>query len=107
MAKRFNHKSSIIDATSITYDAHLVFDVDGGLRLTRQASALARGERSMAIVLRVPRSVFAEPALKASITIADDTHRSEIIAKVGHNAAEVLREHMGVDLNLTVEPAVS
>lgn len=56
----------------------------------------------MQLKVTLPRSVFRQPALRGEIKITEDQARDTIIAEVQHNAAEVLKERMNLDLNLKV-----
>lgn len=103
MGVRWNHKHSRDDAVSITYGLWLIFDASGNVRSSRGETLLQPGERAMKIELKVPKSIFKMPTLHGTITIEDSATRDKIVADVAHNAAEVLREHLGVDLSLTIQ----
>ena len=93
---------------SITFDRvemafHLIFSEDGSLRLTRAEPDLARGERSMALTLRVPRSLWRTAQLTAEISIADPGNPKATVDVAA--AAAAIRETLGdgVNIELTVK----
>ena len=89
-----------MDARTLTMNLHLVFTEEGEVRLTRSAPALARGERSMALSLQVPRSIFKTPTLQGRIVV-DDSQFDARVAEIACDADQALRG-AGIDLQLSV-----
>jgi hypothetical protein len=102
MARPYDTFTTTTD--SLTYRAHLIIDERGGMRITRSPAAMSTSERSIQLVLTIPKAVFRRPQLIAQITIDDADARSEIVAKVAAQAKDVLREAMGLDLTIVEEP---
>ncbi len=76
-----------ITPDSVEMAFNLIFDEEGGLRLTRGEGKLDRGERSMGLTLKVPRSLWRTPQLKATIEIADAGIPRPVIDVAAANAA--------------------
>lgn len=99
--QRSRHSS--VTASSIGYSMWLIFDPIGNARMSRGETALKANERAMQITVALPTSLFKTPSLSGSIVITDDQARDKIIAAVEHDAAKVLRDNLGLNLNLKVE----
>jgi hypothetical protein len=91
-------------ATEVVMHFHLVFDEAGTLKLSRSEPRLNRGERSMALALKVPRTLWQTPQLSASIEITDPGNpKAEIDVKA---ASDALREVTGLDIDVQIVPRV-
>lgn len=99
MASRHFSKTS----TDISITCWLIFTSAGGARLTRDEPDLKTGERAMHITTKLPLALFRTPSLSGTITVAKDQAQDAIVAQVEHNAAAVLKQHMGLELSLTVK----
>lgn len=87
-------------ATEMHYTFHLAFDEEGGVRLTRGEPGLAKGERSMELALKVPRSLWRTAQLSARIEIADPGNpKAEIDVTA---AAAAIRETLGDGVNVVL-----
>lgn len=93
-------RHATMDAKTLTMDLHLIFTEEGDVRMTRSTPALARGERSMALSLQVPRSIFKTPTLQGRIVI-DDSQFNARVAEIACDADKTLRG-AGIDLQLSV-----
>lgn len=100
-------RHSTVVGDKITYSLWLVLNRGGSVRITREQPGLSPSERAMRLTVTLPKSIFKTPTLEGSITITDDGARDKLIADVATNAAQILKEHMALDLNLTVENAVT
>jgi hypothetical protein len=93
-------RTSMVRSESVEYSLWLAFDERGGLRMTRTQPALDRNERALALILTVPRSIFATPQLRATITIDDPGIPRPTIDVAA--AAAALREVIGCDIEICV-----
>lgn len=99
MSKRFSR----ITAKEIEYSFWLVFDADGGMRLSRGKPPLSPNERGMSINTTLPRSLFAVPQLRAQITISD---QGAPAMEIDVNAAgAALAAALGCEIVMTVKDA--
>lgn len=99
MSARF----SVIRSNEIEYSMWLVFDEDGGVRLTRAEPALGRNERGMAVNAKLPRSLWRTPQLSATIAIAGgEVPRPTIDISAAESA---LKSVLGVDIDLQIRDA--
>lgn len=93
-------RSSHLSQKAITYGFWLVFDDRGGMRFARQNPNVGRDERAMFLEATLPRSLFATPPLRATISVADP---GEAAPQIDISAAsEALRQALGVDIDLKV-----
>lgn len=93
-------RSSVVRPDHIDYCLHLVFDVGGGVRMTRLAGSTRPHERAMQLTVRLPKSVFDVVALRAAIQVDDviTTPKIDISA-----TQEALRRAIGAEVLITVE----
>jgi hypothetical protein len=78
----------------------LIFDSSGGVRITRGEPALSRNERGMAMIVKVPHSLFQTPALRATMTIeAPEPHVPPIDLTA---AADALKRSLGCDVDVRI-----
>ncbi|MBP8235696.1 MAG: hypothetical protein KAY22_25710 [Rhizorhabdus sp.] len=99
MSKRFSR----ITREAVEYCYWLVFDADGGVRLSRGQPSLAPGERGMSITTTLPRSLFATPQLRATINITDQgTPAMEIDVNA---AGTALAAVLGCEVVMSVKDA--
>ena len=101
----------------ITTELYMILALDRVNRYARKLKArlavrppkLAAGEVSLSLSISVPRSLFARPALSATITVpACDEPKAVIDADVMDNIAETLTEQLGMRVVVSaaeVEPA--
>lgn len=95
-------RPSQIRRDEIEYAFCLIFDDTGGVRLTRNQGSLARNERSMAVVAKLPITLFQTPSLRAQIGVNGAPPRE---LKIDIEAASTaLRNAIGVDVDLRVIP---
>lgn len=85
----------------VEYALWLVFDKYGNVRMTRGEPALARSERALSLLTRLPTSVFSLPTLSGTITIEDtsDGQRVDLDIRAAQHA---LKEALGVDIDMRV-----
>jgi hypothetical protein len=96
-------RTSVVLAESIEYGLWLIFDQQGGIRMTRTAPFVDRDERAMALTLTVPRSVFRTPQLSARIAVQEGAPAVGEIDIEAVGAA--LKQTTGLDFDLrVVEP---
>lgn len=81
---------SYVGRDQISYTGHLVVDEKGGMRLTRAAPSLDRGERAVQVKLNIPRSIFKTPSLAVNIDISDPDGPA-ILAEAVSEAASAIR----------------
>lgn len=99
MAPRTTRRTS----DALTYGFWLVFDSDGGVRLTRTQPNVSRNERAMSLEATLPLSLFATPVLRAEITVAAPEGAA---ARINLDAAaQAMRQALGVDVDLRIEEA--
>jgi hypothetical protein len=97
MSPRFSY----IHGDTYKFEFWLVFGADGSMRMSRGAPSLARGERGMSCVAKLPASLFKTPELRAEITIPAEDAPSAFQIDV-EAAGEALRQVVGVDIDLRV-----
>ncbi len=91
-------RNSQVRSTEVEMFFYLVFDERGSVRLTRTEGKLDRGERAMAMLLKVPRSLWRTAQLRATVEIADPGNpKAEIDVTA---AAEAIRETLGDGINV-------
>lgn len=73
------------------------------IRVTKGKPDTAKNEVAIALTLQLPAGLFRRPSLKATVTVPEDNAPVEITADVTDNLAAVLREHLGVDVRLSVD----
>lgn len=93
-------RHATMDAKTLTMDLHLIFTEEGDVRMTRSIPALARGERSMALSLQVPRSIFKTPTLQGRIVIEDSQFEARVAETICD--ADMALRGAGIDLKLSV-----
>ena len=96
-----NNRESCISRDSIEYSFWLAMAEDGTLTMTRKEPRLDRRQRAMALTLKVPRTIFRTPTLKASIEIADPGLTAPAIDISAASAA--LRDVIGCDVQIEVK----
>lgn len=92
---------SIIRRNEIEYPMVLIFDADGGVRLTRAEGKLKPNERTMHLAVTLPRSIFKRPTLKAEVKV-DPIDISIPPVKVDA-IQDALRDAFGADVLLTIQ----
>jgi hypothetical protein len=78
----------------------LIFDSDGGVRLTRGEPSLGRNERGMSMVVKVPHVLFKTPALRATIDIQAPEPNVPPIDLTA--ASEALKQTLGCDVEVRI-----
>jgi hypothetical protein len=78
----------------------LIFDNDGGVRMTRGQPSLDRNERGMQMSVNVPHALFKTPLLRASMTIEAPEVGIPPIDLTA--AAEALKQSLGCDIDVRV-----
>lgn len=97
MSRRF----SSIRRDEIEYSYWLVFDDEGGVRLSRGQPSLSPCERGMSLSTTLPRSLFATPQLRATINITD---QGAPAMEIDVNAAgTALAAALGCEVVMTVK----
>lgn len=94
-------RMSRVTSTEVEYYFQLVFDEGGSVRLTRSEGKLDRGERSMGMLLKVPRSLWQTPTLRATVEIADPGNPRAVIDVKA--ASEAVSQALGIDIDLVVQ----
>lgn len=99
-------KNSRRTSTEVEMGFYLIFDETGHIRLTRTEGKLDRGERSMDLLLKVPRSLWRTAQLKAEISIADPGNPKAAIDVTAAVAAirETLGDGIHVELSVKEPP---
>lgn len=83
----------------MVYDVHLVFDDQGGARMTRGAPGLNRNERAVSLEVKLPLALFRTPLLRATLTV----DAPDQAAAIDLNAAQdALRQALGVDIDMQI-----
>lgn len=75
---------------------------DLGARLVQKSPALDVGEIAIELNVTVPRALFQRPALRAKVVVPDDASPPVINAEVTDNIAAVLREQLGLRVEVSV-----
>ncbi|MEW4466281.1 hypothetical protein AB1K62_00430 [Parasphingorhabdus sp. JC815] len=91
---------SRITSTDILYSAWLVFDDKGGLRLTRGIPQIDRYERRIKLDATLPKSLFREPELKATIKVPPNDQSTMAIDIEA--ATTALQGALGCDIDLKI-----
>ena len=84
----------------IEYSLWLIFDRGGSVRLSRAQPSLGRSEKAVALTVKLPKSLFSEPAYRATLTVDDPSLELLPIDLVA--AREALKGALGVDIDLKV-----
>lgn len=72
-------------------------------RVAKKSPRLAPNEVAVELNIKVPEALFSRPALRASVVVADSAVSAPVIdAAVVSNAEQVLRDQLGLDVQLTV-----
>jgi len=95
---RYSHRSG----DCMVYGMYLVFDADGGARMTRSAPDLARNERAVSLEVRLPLALFRALSLRATLTVDAPDQRASIDVTAAQDA---LRGALGVDIDLQIREA--
>lgn len=78
----------------------LIFDSEGGVRLTRAEPNLNRNERGMSMTVKVPHALFKTPCLRATMEIqAPDPVVPPIDLTA---AADALKQSLGCDVDVRI-----
>jgi hypothetical protein len=93
-------RTSRVSNDTVEMAFYLVFNEAGSVRLTRTEGKLDRGEKSMGLMLKVPRSLWKTPQLRATVEIADPGVPQATIDVQAASAA--LREVTGLDIDVRV-----
>jgi hypothetical protein len=89
---------------NLTFHFWLVFDSDGGMRMSRTEPSCGRTEHRMKMEATLPKSLWKTPTLSGSIVLTDPGSPP---VKVDIAAAQdALRTALGVDIDLRVVEAV-
>lgn len=89
--------------TALEFGVFIIFSRDGSARMTRKPTKLGRDERGMSLAVRIPKSIFDTPQLRATIAVSDEVEQVAIDIAA---AAEALRGAIGCDVDIKVnEPA--
>lgn len=83
----------------LVYGLHLIFDADGGARMTRGQPDLGRNERAVSLEVKLPLAMFRTPSLRATLTVDAPDQAAAINVEA---AGEALRGALGVDIDITV-----
>lgn len=87
-------------ADTLEYGLWLIFDSEGGARMTRGVPSVDRNERAVSLTVTLPKALFRTPSLSARLTIdAPDQPLPSIDVRA---AQEALRTALGVDIDLRV-----
>lgn len=83
------------------YGLWLVFDKDGGVRMSRGQPGLAIGERAVSLAVSLPLALFATPQLSARLTVEapDPSAHPQIDVQAAETA---LRGVVGCDVQITI-----
>lgn len=73
------------------------------VRVTKGRPALAKDEVPVQMTVSLPKALFKRPQITASVTVPDDLAPAEISADVQDNIAQAIREHVGMDVRITVD----
>lgn len=95
-----SRRHSTVRSDKVEYAYWLVFDETGGMRFSRGEPDLKRGERAMACLTTLPKSLFKTPKLTASISIDDPAGGAINIDATA--AADALKAVVGVDVDLRI-----
>lgn len=95
-----NARTSIRRGDHIEFSYYLIFDVHGGVRVTRTPPSTNSHERSMHVISKIPLSAFRVPQLRATITV-EESDIGPLEAKVDA-AAEQLKATLGVDFDIQI-----
>lgn len=93
---------SRVTAKEVNYSPWLVFEEAGSVRLTRSEPSLHRAERAMHLSMTLPRSLWAVPQLRATITVPDGA--STIPPINIELAREAMKAAIGVDIDIRAVP---
>ena len=85
------------------YHFWLIFNYDGGMRMTRREPDVSRNERGMKLTATLPVALFSAPTLRADITVEAPPAGVPPIDTTAAN--EALKGALGVDIDLRIEPA--
>lgn len=96
---------SLIRHDHIEFSFFVVFDSEGGVRMTRKRCAMSRDERGMEMTVTIPKAVFATPQLSARITVADPGTEPPTIDVEA--ASEALRQVVGCDVAIEIRDPAS
>lgn len=75
------------------------------IRVTKNSPSLSKSERAVKLNINLPRSLFQQPQLTASIIVPQESAPPVIDANVQDNIAETIREMTGLDVTIRVEAA--
>lgn len=95
-------RHSMLYGDTIEYSGWLIIDSQGGMKLSRPPPRLAAGERALSLVVKVPKTLFKTPSLKATITIPPDTSPPEISAETVAGIENALKIGTGMEFSVTV-----
>ena len=70
--------------------------------MTRNKPLISRSERAMAVIARLPKSLFSTPTLSATLTLTDEGAGVIVVNLEAANAA--LKQALGVDIDLRITP---
>lgn len=92
--------SSTVRSDHIEYALWLIFDKNGGIRMTRREPGIERHERAVSLVCKLPKSLFSTPTLRATMTIDDAGAGTLAIDVEAANVA--IKQALGVDIDLRI-----
>lgn len=96
MSPRF----STLRHSEIEYCFWLVFDAQGGMRLSRGEPTVGRDERAMSCSCKLPKTLFRTPTLSAQINVTEGGSAAFSIDVAA--ASDALKTALGVDIDLQV-----
>ena len=80
--------------------------IKSSVSVTANKPSTASNEVAIKLNLVLPDTLFEQPQLVANITIPEnDTAKPEISADVQDNIAELLSEHLGINVSVTMPEA--
>lgn len=95
--------NTIDRGSALEFGIFIVFSRDGSARMTRKATNLGRDERGMSLAVRIPKSIFETPQLRATIAVSDEVEQVAIDIAA---AAAALRGAIGCDVDIKVNEPV-
>lgn len=90
---------STVRRDHIEYSLWLTFDIHGGVKMTRGRPSITRHERAMQISCTLPKALFQQPELKATIRVPSDVGEPSFDLDM-EAVREALHGALGVDLDI-------
>lgn len=77
----------------------------GACRITKMRVPLYANEISILLNIDLPDKLFAKPVLEASITVPENAIKMKSISdETINNVQEMIKENIGIELNISVIP---